>query len=141
MATPFVSDALFEITVKYVQVNLKGGLKAVIVIDDPEKEKKYGDRAQVIKSQWKQPNWKEHNELHSDSLVTDDVTGVKVPNINIYRQLVLERFMKLWDIVDDKGNPIDLKPENLAKLDPDVAMALYQAWNKRVNAEEEDTKN
>ena len=64
-----------------------------------------------------------------------------MPNINIYRQLVLERFMKLWDIVDDKGNPIDLKPENLAKLDPDVAMALYQAWNKRVNAEEEDTKN
>ena len=86
MATPFVSSDLFEIVVKYAQVNLKSGLSAIIIIKTDEHEKKYGDKMQVLKSQWQQPNWKEHSDLHSDSLITDDVTGVKNPDYNIYRQ-------------------------------------------------------
>jgi hypothetical protein len=141
MATPFVSPDLFEIVVKYAQVKLKSGLSAIIVIKDEKQEEKYKDKVQVLKSQWKQPNWIEHNDLHSGSLVTDDVAGVKVPDYNIYRQLVLERFMRLWDVVDEKNNPVEINKDNLSKLDPSIAVALYEAWNKKVNAAEEDVGN
>jgi len=141
MATPFVSPDLFEIVVKYAQVKLKSGLGAIIVIKDDEQEKKYKDKVHTLKSQWMQPNWKEHNDLHSDSLVMDDVAGVKVPDYNIYRQLVLERFMKLWDVMDEKGNPSTINKETLSKLDPSIAIALYDAWNKKINAQEEDVGN
>ena len=124
MATPFVSPDLFEIVVKYVQVKLKSGLSAIVVVKDEEQEKKYKDKVQALKSQWRQPNWKEHNDLHSDSLVMDDVAGVKVPDYNIYRQLVLERFMKLWDVMDEKSNPVEITKDNLSKLDPSIAVAL-----------------
>jgi len=140
MATPFVSSDLFEIVVKYAQVNLKSGLSAIIIIKTDEHEKKYGDKMQVLKSQWQQPNWKEHSDLHSDSLITDDVTGVKNPDYNIYRQLVLQRFMKLC-VVDEKGNPVEINKDNLSKLDPSIAMSLYDEWNKKVNAQEEDVGN
>jgi len=141
MATPFVSPDLFEIVVKYTHVKLKSGLSAIIVIKDEKQEEKYKDKVQVLKSQWKQPNWIEHNDLHSGSLVMDDVAGVKVPDYNIYRQLVLERFMKLWDVVDEKNNPVEINKDNLSKLDPSIAMALYDAWNRKVNAAEEDVGN
>lgn len=144
MATPFVSSDLFEIKVKYVRVTLKSKLPAILVLKTEEQEKKYASKMQVLTTQWQQPNWREHNELHSDSMVTDSVTGVQRANYNLYRQLVLERFMKLWDVTEDRDGkpcPVELTPDNIHKLDPAIANALYEQWQSRVNADEEDVGN
>ena len=71
----------------------------------------------------------------------DEFRGVRDVDFYIYRALVLERFLKVWDVKDDKGQPVQCTPDAVARLDIQVATALVSKFLARNVPTEEDLKN
>lgn len=141
MPIPFASRDLFEIILKYVEVENKAGLTIPFILRTPEQEEKYKDRTKTIRTQWKQPGWKESQDLIRDSQVMDDMTGNKEVDMRTYRNHVLHRMLKSWDVCDEAGKPIPLTAEVVDSLDPNIAMFFADAWLTRTSVTETDLGN
>jgi hypothetical protein len=139
--SPFANSDLFEVEVKYVEATLKSGIKTIMVIKDKTQEEKHKDKINVIRTQWSQPNWKESWKLSEDSHVFEESLGEKRFDYQLYRKNILERFLKIWDIVDDKKMPIPVNEENINKLDPNIASNMIDGWLKKTNPAEADLGN
>ena len=135
-----VTEQLFPITIKYVDVPLKNGLNGVFIIDTPEKEAKYKERLKELGTQWVRPSFKQMNDLIREATVTDPYKADRDLDPFIYRALVLEKFLRHWDIQED-GRPVPCNPENIGRLDPVVATALIDGFNKHNVPTEEFLKN
>jgi hypothetical protein len=135
-----VTEQLFPITIKYVDVPLKSGLSGVFIIDTPEKEKKYEGKVKELSTQWIRPSFKQMNDLIREASVTDPYKPDRDLDPFIYRALVLEKFLRHWDIQED-GKPVPPSPDNIGRLDPVVASALIDAFNKHNVPSEEFLKN
>lgn len=135
-----VTEQLFPITIKYIEVPLKSGQSGIFVIDTPEKEKKYEGRIKEFNTQWIRPSFKQMNDLIKEAMVTDMFKGERELDPFIYRALLLEKFLRIWDI-QEEGKPIPCNPENIGKLDPTVAQTLIEAFNKYNVPSEEHLKN
>jgi hypothetical protein len=138
-----VPTALFPIDIKYAEFKLKNGLTGVEVIEDGDKEalKKYDGKIKELHTQWAQPGWKENNEIVRQATIWDEFRGVRDVDFYIYKSMVLERFLKSWDITDEKNNPVPCVPETIARLDIQVANALVNRFLARNVPTEEDLKN
>lgn len=135
-----VGEQLFPITIRYIDVPLKNNLNGVFIIDTPEKGKKYEGKIKEMNTQWVRPGFKQMNDLIMESSVTDPYKGGKDVDPFIYRALILEKFLRHWDI-EEEGKAIPCTPENIGKLDPIVAQALIEAFNKHNVPTEEYLKN
>lgn len=134
----FVSNKLFPIDVKYIEVKMRNGAEGVFIIEDEATEKKHGDKVKTLKTQWVQPNWKENNDIIRGASITDMQTGNKSVDLHLYRNLVLERFLKAWDIADDAGVAIPISKEKVMSLDFNIARALADSFiNRNIPTEEE----
>jgi len=138
-----VPTSLFPIDIKYVETKLKNGLTGIIVIEDEDKDslKKYEGRIQELHTQWQQPGWKENNEVVRESLIWDEFRGVRDVDFYLYREKVINRYLKSWDITDDKKQPVPCTPENIARLDIQVATGLVSKFLARNVPSEEELKN
>ena len=137
-----ISKKLFPIDIKYVDIKNKMGVEFPLVIEgSSELEKKYGDRVKTIHTQWQTPTWKEGHEAARSATVIDSQTGDRRTDLNTYSGIVLERFLKQWDLTDETGKPIPVIPENVALLDSGIAMALAAAFINRTIPSEEDLGN
>lgn len=137
-----ISEALFPIEVKYVEIKLKNGYDGVIVIEDEEQEKKWGkEKIKTLHTQWTQPNWKESNSLIRDATVLDPFTGDRHVDLQTWQIMAMERYLKAWNIMDEKGTNVPCTPENIGKLDPNIAKLLMNKFMYRNTPTEEDLKN
>jgi hypothetical protein len=138
-----VPTSLFPIDIKYAEVKLKSGMTGNVVIDDDDEEnlKKYEGKIKELHTQWLQPGWKENNNIVRESMYWDEFRGVRDVDFYVYRALVLERFLKVWDVKDDKGQPVPCTPETAARLDIQVATSLVSKFLSRNVPTEEDLKN
>ena len=139
-----VSQKLFPIDIRYTEIPLKTGQTGVVVLKDDaagkELEKKYGDKVKTLHTQWAQPNFRESNDILREATVYDQFKGERDIDWYLFRALTLERNLKAWDIMDDDGKPVPCTPDNIAKLDSAIAIALVGQFDARNLPTEEDLK-
>ncbi len=136
-----VSTNLFPIDIKYVEVKLKNGLDGIILIKDEADEKKYEGRIKELHTQWLQPNWKEHTDIIRESMVWDAFKGERQMDFQTYRTLCIERFLKVWDILDDAGKPVQCEKKSIAQLEYNMANYLIDQFISKSVPTESDLKN
>jgi len=136
-----VSTKLFPIDIKYAEVKLKNGLDGIILVKGEEMEKKYEGRTKELHTQWLQPNWKEHTDIIRESMVWDAFKGERQMDFQLYRSLCIERFLKVWDIIDDAGSPVPCENKAIAQLEYNMANALIDHFISKSTPTESDLKN
>jgi len=104
----------FEIKVKYVAV--PDGIKCF------EENEQAPLEAVCEWFRFKKPNWEETCEMMSYAMVP--YNGSVILNPYRFVDAKLKVLMTAWSIKDDKGNPVDCKPSNIAKLNPAVCEYL-----------------
>jgi len=144
----FASGEYFEVAVKYVNLKTTRGIEIVKVVDDSTDEareqaqEKYGDKIQVLRTQWISPNWKQSNELLRKCMRYDPESGKRELDWPLYRSLLIDMFMKKWDatMVDENGKevPAPLSREYVDRLDAQVAVALVDKFIERTNVSEDE---
>jgi hypothetical protein len=137
----FVTPELFPIDIKYIDVPLAGGGSAVYIIKTEEDEVKYAGQVKELQTQWIRLNFKEQISLLQEATLFDPVKGEKDVDQFLLRALIMEKCMKHWDAVDDKGDKVPCTSENIATLDPAVAYALIEKYNAHNLPTEEYLKN
>jgi hypothetical protein len=146
MAGVFASGDYFEVFIKYVNLKTASGIEVVKVIDETtEKGKqeveKYGDKIQCLRTQWVAPNWKQSNELLRKCMRYDPESGKRELDWPLYRAMLIEMFMKKWDITMTEGGkevPVPLTRENVDRLDAQVAVSLVDKFIERTNVTEDE---
>ncbi len=138
MAGPFTSDELFPIVVKYTEKKLKSGNTGILIVKGEDMELRYKGCISEMQTQWAMPNWKQSNDLLRKATVFDSNAGEKMLDWPTYRSLLVENFMRSWDVTDEKGNPIPCTPDNVAKLDPSIAAALVEGFLAKTTVSEKD---
>lgn len=141
MAGPFVNEELFDLKIKYIEKKLKSGHTGCVIVSDKETELKYKDHIKEIHTMWLQPNWKQSNDVIRKATKVDADTGIRGVDWPYYRTLLLENFMKTWDIAGEDGKTVPCIPENIAKLDPVIAGALVEEFLGKTSPSEEELKN
>jgi hypothetical protein len=135
---------MFEIVVEYAQAMLKNGLKGILVFSekDDEGKKRYSpDAVEAIHSQWVMPNWKQSNDILRRATKWDDEAGQRVLDWATYRSLIMENFMRMWDVKDDQKSPVPCTRENMERLDPNIAAALVERFLSKTTITEKDLGN
>lgn len=152
MSGPFVSDERFAIVVKYIEKKLPNGMDSVIIVDTKEMEERYQGTVKEVHTQWTQPNWIETNKLIRRATAFDPMAGRKEMDWTLYRQFLLEQYMRSWDItmpgkvsVSDgavsEPVPVPCTPENINKLNPAIAAALVEEFVSKTSMPEDDLGN
>ena len=136
-----VSDKLFPIDLEYVEVKLKNGLDGVIIISTDESRTKYEGKTKKLHTQWTQPGWKESNELVRTATIWNQFAGERSLDYLLYRSLIPEKFLKMWDIMDEVGKPVPCTPATILKLEPNIANALIDNFISKTVPSEGDLKN
>lgn len=136
----FVTGDMFELVVKYVERKLASGLETVMLITTEEHEQRYSGTIKEMRTMWVQPNWKEHTEVIRRATKMDQETGVRDIDWPLYRSLVLETFMKKWDVKEgDKSVPCTA--ENINRLEPVIANQLSNMFIARTTTTEQELGN
>ena len=136
-----VSDKLFPIDLEYAEVKTKSGIDCILIIKNEEMSKKYGDKVKKVHTQWVQPSWKESNDLVRQATVWEQFAGERSLDYLLYRSLIPEKFLKMWDITDEAGKPVPCTPITILKLEPNIANALIDNFISRTVPSESDLKN
>jgi hypothetical protein len=135
---------MFDVVVEYAQAQLKSGLKGIIVFkekDDEARQKIAKESIEALHTQWVMPNWKQSNEMLRVSTKWDGEAGQRVLDWATYRSQIMENFMRMWDVKDDKGAPVPCTRENMDKLDPSIASALVERFLAKTTVTEKDLGN
>lgn len=146
MAGVFASGDYFEVFIKYLNLKTASGIDVIKVLDDTTEKgrkeiEKYGERVQTLKTQWLAPNWKQSNELLRKCMRYDPESGKRELDWPMYRALLIEMFMKKWDVTtteNGKEVPVAVSRENIDRLDAQVAVALVDKFIERTNVSEEE---
>jgi hypothetical protein len=135
----------FDIDLYYKFIKVGSGRKLVIVPDDEAKElikdeEKKKD-IEKISTRWSFLTWKEQNEvMNISSQTTNPATGERQFNFLTYRDSIIKRCLKKWDIKVN-GQDIPVSPQAIDQLPGPVVMALYQKFEKIMDYTEEEQKN
>lgn len=136
-----ITTKLFPIDLKYVDVKFKNGMEGVLVIENKEQEKKFEGKMKELHTQWFLPSWKEHTEVIRSSMIWDEFKGERMMDFRLYRSIILENYLRAWDIADEEGKPIPCTKDTIARLDHGVAHALQDLFVDRTIPTEEELKN
>lgn len=135
---------LIEIKLYYKYASFNGSKKIVILEDsvaeellkNPEKEKEI----ECLTTKWSMMSWKEQNDILSSSSQPTGPNGEKQFNFLIYRDSVVKRCLKEWDITVNQ-KPVPVSPNAIDQLPGNVVGALFQKFEKVVDYTEEDLGN
>lgn len=139
------SSSLMEIKMYYKYVEIGTG-KKLIILDDKKAEDMLEDEekskgVEVLKTQWRMLNWKEQNEIMNvSSKAVDPVTGEKQFNYYTYRDAMIKKCLKSWDITDN-NNPVLVTSDAIDKLPGLVVIDIFQKFEKYLEFSEEEMGN
>jgi len=107
------------------------------MMDDEEQSSK----VEFITTKWSKLNWKDQNDVTSLSYRDiDPITGESKFNFIVYRDSVIKRCLKEWDIKDG-DNLIPVNSINIDRLPGEIVISLYNKFNELTNFSEEEEKN
>jgi hypothetical protein len=138
MASPFVTEELFPIVVKWAEVKTKGGATGNLILKDKESEERYKGAFNELQTQWAMPNWKQSSHLLAKAYQADPQTGESRFMWATYRSLIIDNFMRSWDAQDENGKPVPCTPDNIARLDPAIASSLVEGFLAKTNVTEKE---
>ena len=136
---------LMEIKLYYKYVKVGNG-KKLVILDEKKAEKMLTDEekakeVEVLETQWSIVNWKEQNEvMNMSSQAADPVTGEKQFNFLIYRDAIIKRCLRSWNLTMNE-KPVPVTPEAIDKLPGPVVVSLYQKFEKYIEFDEEEMGN
>jgi len=136
---------LMEIKLHYKYIKVGNGRKLVI-LDDKKAEEMLLDEEKakeikVLETQWAMLNWKEQNEvMNVSSRVSDPVTGEKQFNFLVYRDAIIKKCLKAWNLTINE-KPVPVTEENIDKLPGPVVVDIYQKFEKYIEFNEEEMGN
>jgi hypothetical protein len=139
------SSNLIEIKMYYKYIEVETGKKLVILEDDKAKEllkdEEKSKDIEILTTKWNVSTWKEQNEIMAlSSKITNPATGETQFNFVAYRDAMVKRCLREWDIMEDKQQvPVsDMAIDSL----PGVVVAdLYQKFEKSIEYKEEELGN
>jgi hypothetical protein len=134
---------MFDIVLEYVHAPLKNGLFGIVVLKEKDEEtrKRYAGSIQEIHSQWVMPNWKQSNDMLRRATRWDSDAGQRVLDWPTYRSLIMENFMRMWDIKDEQGGAVPCVKDNMERLDPNIAASLVEKFLSKTSVTEKDLGN
>jgi len=140
-------DSLDLIEIKLYYKYIKAGnSKKLFILENSKAEEMLKDEEkakeiEVLETQWSMLNWKEQNEVMSASSSTvNQMTGEKQFNFLAYRDAVVKRCLKSWNIkVNDQVVPV--APDTIDSLPGPVVINLYQQYEKYIEFSEEELGN
>ena len=134
-----------EIKLYYKYVKVGSGKKLVILEDSKAeeilKDEEKAKNIEVLTTQWTMLNWKEQNEvMNASSKAVDSATGEKQFNFLVYRDSIIKKCLKQWDIMmNEKLVPVT--PDAIDKLPGPVVVNLYQKFERYIEFNEEEMGN
>lgn len=133
---------LVEIKLYYKHVNVENGKKLIILDNNKAEEmlknEEEKDGIEVLKTNWSILNWKEQNEImNASSQTVDPMTGEKQFNFLIYRDSMIKKCLKEWNIMVNE-KPVPVTSDAIDKLPSIVVSNIYQKFEKYIEFEEEE---
>lgn len=136
---------LIEIKLYYKYIKT-GNDKKLVILEDKKAEEILQDEEkakeiEVLETKWSMLNWKEQNEvMNASSKMADSENGEKQFNFLIYRDAIIKRCLKSWNIMVNK-KPVPVTPEAIDKLPAPVVIDIYQKFEKYIEFTEEELGN
>ncbi len=138
---------LIEINLYYKYADDDVGRRLIIFTEKKAKElldssdDKISKSIEILKTKWKVLTWKEQNEvMNLASQTINPQTGEKQFNFLAYRDAIIKRCLKEWNITLDE-NVIPVTPETIDSLPGNVVINLYQQFEALIDYTEEELKN
>ena len=111
-------------------------IQAEKLLKNEEKSKNVG----ILNTKWKPLNWKEQNEVMELSSKSDPTTGESQFKFVVYRDAVVKRCLKEWDIKEN-GVIVPVTPEKIDSLPANIVTTLFQRFEEINDYTEEQLKN
>lgn len=138
---------LIEINLYYKYVDADNGKKLVILDEKKGKEafnssiEDISKSVEILKTKWTVLNWKEQNEVMDLSFqMISPQTGERQFNFIGYRDAVIKRCLKEWDITSDK-KPVPVTSDAIDSLPGPVVINLYQKFETLIDYTEQELGN
>jgi hypothetical protein len=136
---------LMEIKLYYKYAKIGNGKKLIILEDSKAeellKDEEKAKEVEVLETQWSMLNWKEQNEvMNAASKATDPMTGEKQFNFLVYRDAIIKRCLKTWNLTMNE-KPVPVAPEAIDQLPGPVVVNIYQKFEKYIEFTEEEMGN
>ena len=115
-------------------------------IEELKKSNTSYDQTKIIQkiiTTWKRLNWKEHNQILNKSLTTvvqQDGGQSKELNVVIFNDLKLKTCLKKWNLKNEKNEVLEVTPEAIDTLEPDLAAKLLSDFASFTEPSENDLK-
>lgn len=137
---------LIKIKLYYTYLTNENGRKLVILSDEKAekmlKDEKTKEEVETLVTEWSILNWKEQNEvIEISSKAINPQTGDKQFDFIAYRDSIIKRCLKSWDITTDDGAKVPVTPENIDRLPGQVVLALFSKFDTFLEYSEEDLGN
>jgi len=98
----------------------------------------------LLRTTWRRPTWRDQNSIMTQATRRINTEGENI-NIEIdpvtYRDLKLKKCLVGWDILDNDGKPVDVTPDTIDLLPPEIAGELLSSFEKITEPSETDLKN
>jgi hypothetical protein len=133
------ATALLDIHVYYIQKSIEEGKKLIILDDKKAEELKEKEEVQVLHTKWRPLLWIEHNEVSEKaSNSTNLQTGEREFNFVAYRDAIVKKCLKEWDIKTSEGQDVPVTPENINRLPASVIATLYRKFESAIEYNENE---
>jgi len=136
---------LMEVKLYYKYIKVGNGRKLVIIDDHKAeemlKDETKGKGIEILETKWAMLNWKEQNEvMNASSKAVDSTTGEKQFNFLVYRDAVVKKCLKQWNImVNEKLVPVTA--DAIDKLPGPIVVNIYQKFERYIEFNEEEMGN
>ena len=140
------SPDLIEIKLYYKYSNKTSKRKILVILEDKKAEELLKDEEkskdiEVLETGWSLLTWKEQNEVMDlASRTTNAATGEKQFNFLSYRDAIIKRCLKTWNITMNE-KPVPISSEAIDKLPGPVVINLYQKYENIIEYNEEELGN
>ena len=137
---------LIEIKLYYKYSNNPKKGKVLVILEDDKAEELLKDEEkakeiEILETGWNILTWKEQNEvMNLSSQTVNNQTGEKQFNFIIYRDSIIKRCLKTWNITMNE-KPVPITYELIDKLPGPIVINLYQKFENIIEYTEEEMGN
>ena len=133
----------------YYKYDSVGPSKRLVILEEEVAKKQISDEVEggaafpieILETKWDLLTWKEQNDVMSlSSQVINPQTGEKQFNFIAYRDAIVKRCLKSWNITV-KDQPVPVTPESIDALPGSVVINLYQQFETFIDYTEPESKN
>ena len=141
------SDTTVEVNLYYELKKTPEGFNKIKVYEKDEGKKKFEEQkeleedkktVEVLKTKWKVLNWKEQNQVTSNSTYFNQMEGVQDIDFFKYRDQRIKACLVSWDLKDAAGKQVPVHPNMIDQLPAEVVYGLVSEYDRIVNLTEED---